>query len=329
MLGNRMKTLITSIFDKIRFLLLGIHFRYFSKGKITDESIFYENYGKQQQRIDGKYIILSKKMVKRSSHHFLVVQDIITKNIFVCKSLFAKDQKYTTEEYIMKSSIEFEKRRRLIQKNIIESIDIFMYDGIIYILSPIYSNGDLVKFLRNKKKLSIDEVESFFIQLLSAIKFLHNNQIFHNNIMLENIFVDDKNQLILSGLSKLTYSEENCKNFFMNKYRCLKSPYIAPELYKNPTNKCDGELLDIWSLGVVLYILIFGFFPFKEAVDNCYSYSFFIDNRYNDKGLFFRLPYGLRNLLAGMLEPDPKARIRLSEVIKNEWVSQIQNELIE
>lgn len=120
-------------------------------------------------------------------------------------------------------------------------------------------NLSLQSYLKSKssKKLPESEVKLIFKQLADGVSYLHKNNIAHRDLKLENILIDsDKNIKIIDfGFSLITP-----RNKPLNV--CCGTPsYMAPEL--TARKNYYGHLVDIWALGILLYVLLCGQFPFK------------------------------------------------------------------
>jgi len=117
----------------------------------------------------------------------------------------------------------------------------------------------LQSYLKSKaaKKLNESEVKLIFKQLVDGVSYLHKNNIAHRDLKLENILIDDnKNIKVIDfGFSLVTP-----RNKPLNV--CCGTPsYMAPELIAK--KNYYGHLVDIWALGILLFVLLSGYFPFK------------------------------------------------------------------
>jgi serine/threonine protein kinase len=129
-----------------------------------------------------------------------------------------------------------------------------------YIVLEYIDGKDLVDYLNSKEKTcSIEGNKKFMNQLASGLRYLHNLGIAHRDIKLENIMIASNNEndtdlkIIDFGLSTVVYSGETMKATLGTLIYC------APEVLKGTNYNLKS---DIWSLGVVFYILLFGKIPF-------------------------------------------------------------------
>lgn len=124
--------------------------------------------------------------------------------------------------------------------------------------------NSLHHFLRTKtnKKLDEHETKKIFIQICKALNYCHGKNIVHRDIKLENILVDEtlKVKVIDFGFS-ISITPDKTLNIF-----CGTPSYMAPEIVSKKNYK--GHLTDCWSLGILLFTLLSGHFPFRGFYRN-------------------------------------------------------------
>jgi serine/threonine-protein kinase Chk2 len=143
-------------------------------------------------------------------------------------------------------------------------------DGVRLILE-LAPEGELFNFIIRKQKLSETETRKLFLQLFNGVKYLHERNIVHRDIKPENILlVDDDLHVKLAdfGLAKIIGDESFTTTL------CGTPSYVAPEILAEQGRRKYTKAVDIWSLGVVLYICLCGFPPFSEELTSRqYPYS--------------------------------------------------------
>lgn len=154
--------------------------------------------------------------------------------------------------------------------HIITFIDFFMDDDNYYIVMEYVNGGDLLKLVtEGKRKINIQDIRIIFCQLISSIEYCHGNLICHRDIKLENILIKNKSSPFIKltdfGLST------NIKLGSLHNTSCGSAEYAPPEIIigkdYNPIKA------DIWSMGVVLYCMVTGCFPFAgENSRETYNY---------------------------------------------------------
>lgn len=221
--------------------------------------------------------------------------------------------------------------------NIIEIFNVLQFERFTTILMPYGGEKNLFDYLKchpdGKLSLSLAEY-LFFKQLILAVYYLHQNHIVHRDIKSENILIDHHLEsihcrLIDFGFSKLI-KQPQIDIFDNNNQQALCSShkgaleYMAPELLAN----ClfyDAYKTDVYSLGIVFYLLIYGHCPF-ELDDHSKSTQSFEQNLY-----YFRqikqqpIPFALdnnchENLIKQMLNVNPKQRPSIEEIISTHHV---------
>ena len=112
----------------------------------------------------------------------------------------------------------------------------------------------------------------FLSQMVDVLSYMQSKNVVHRDLKLENILVDEKLNLKVADFGFATYKKINA----LNSYRGTMT-YMAPEIKEGKTY--DGKKIDIFSTGVILFIIVLGIFPFKEAKKDEYFYSLIIDNK--------------------------------------------------
>lgn len=106
----------------------------------------------------------------------------------------------------------------------------------------------------------------FALQMLDALEFLHERRVVHRDLKLENILVDDQLNMKIVDFGFASYKNINC----LKSYRGTMT-YMAPEIKEG--KEYNGTQVDLFSFGVILFILVHGIFPFKEARSDEYFYN--------------------------------------------------------
>ncbi|KAM3400636.1 hypothetical protein ACQJBY_005467 [Aegilops geniculata] len=182
----------------------------------------------------------------------------------------------------------------------------------IYMVLEFVNGGELFDRIAIKKKLSEREGRRLFQQLIDGVSYCHGKGVYHRDLKPENVLIDRKGNIKISdfGLSALP---QHLGNDGLLHTTCGSPNYIAPEVLQN--RGYDGSLSDIWSCGVILYIMLVGHLPFDDRnMVVLYQKIFKGDTQIPEC-----LSPGAQNLLRRILEPNPMKRINMAEIKIHEW----------
>mmetsp|Transcript_548 Transcript_548/g.1318 ORF Transcript_548/g.1318 Transcript_548/m.1318 type:complete len:554 (+) Transcript_548:251-1912(+) len=188
-----------------------------------------------------------------------------------------------------------------------------------YMVLDYCPGGDFFDFLAYRGSVTEDEARALFLQILSGIEYCHNNNVVHRDLKPENLLIDgDCNVKIADfSLANTVQLINTPQDIFFEKLKtsCGSPNYAAPEIVSGV--EYSGFLVDIWSLGVILYSLICGTLPFDDE---------------NPVILFRQIKSGkyppppahvsdaCKSLLAAMLAVDPRHRASIARIRSNEWL---------
>ena len=230
----------------------------------------------------------------------------LAKNIISNKEYAIKqtDTSNFSNEDLYNISREHMILKSLRHKNVVKCIDSFLYDNKYFTVMDYAEGGELTNLLENKGKLTEKECKSIFIQIYHAVKYIHDNNIIHRDLKPSNIlFLDkEKTHIVIidfgiSGISNGNQKEE---------IKAGTIKFMPPEMV-NGTEFSSVTKFDMWSLGVILYRMIEGVYPFdgkntKEIRRNIIN----SDLEFNKK---IKISYPLRILIEGLLEKNSRFRI--------------------
>jgi serine/threonine protein kinase len=221
----------------------------------------------------------------------------------------AKDAPYAENESLVLPKLK--------HPHIVELIDHFDDQDAYYLILEKAPDGDLLEHILRRTGLSESEARHMLKQLLMAIEYLHDNYYLHCDIKLENILLfGDTVKLADFGLA---HQYRPGEKQLLHRGSVV---YAAPEIISSIP--AEGPPLDIWSLGVCLYAMIFGQHLFhKESINEQHQ-------RYTKAGLQLPSPVSLElaDLLSRMLTVDPAQRITLNEIKQHAWLRQIGSDLL-
>lgn len=186
--------------------------------------------------------------------------------------------------------------------------------------------GDLFDKIESDVGVGQDIAHFYFTQLISAVSYMHSKGVGHRDIKPENILLSAEGNLKIADFGLATLFEYNgvkklCKT------SCGSPPYTAPEVVTCDTRVAQkqgggyyGDFVDIWSCGVVLFVLLVGNTPWDEPLDRSFEFNEYVKtNGRPDDELWHNLPTEALSLLRGMMRIDPKERFSLADVRRHPW----------
>ncbi|KAL4329372.1 hypothetical protein AHAS_Ahas13G0293500 [Arachis hypogaea] len=196
--------------------------------------------------------------------------------------------------------------------NVIRMYEVMASKTKIYIVLEFVTGGELFDKIASSGRLKEEEARRYFQQLICAVDYCHSRGVCHRDLKPENLLLDATGMLKVSdfGLSALP---QQVREDGLLHTTCGTPNYVAPEVVHN--KGYDGAKADLWSCGVILFVLMAGYLPFEDNnLVNLYKKIF--------KAEFTCPPWfstDAKKLIIRILEPDPAKRITIAEVIENEW----------
>ncbi|CAG9330524.1 unnamed protein product [Blepharisma stoltei] len=188
----------------------------------------------------------------------------------------------------------------------------------IHLIQEYVGGCSLHSYVKSRlvRKLNEEEAKRIFKQCVSAVKYLHEMDISHRDIKLENILLDSSNniKLIDFGFSCIMQKDQPSRSF------CGTPSYMAPEIVKR--KDFFGPPADIWALGVMLYVILTGTFPFRGTSDRDLFRKIVLGiSEFPDS-----IPARAKILLKKMLSLNPSARPNISEIAEDQWLKEGKQE---
>ena len=198
--------------------------------------------------------------------------------------------------------------------------------GVPFARLELITNGEMYDYIDQTGPLSEEIARFYFWQLYCAIKHCHDKGFAHRDLKLENILLDDNfiQKLVDFGFAKYMGSSNSKKQTSLRTLLGTQT-YMAPEILRG--NAYGGNKVDIFSLGVVQFILVTGTLPFSSATNIDRLYKLFHMQKYKEYWMILRKSHGIRvskslmQLITKMFLPNPDSRISLEEIANHEWVN--------
>uniref|UniRef100_A0A182ILU5 non-specific serine/threonine protein kinase n=1 Tax=Anopheles atroparvus TaxID=41427 RepID=A0A182ILU5_ANOAO len=239
-------------------------------------------------------------VVKLASHR-------ITKNEVAIKII---DKSQLDPGNLQKVYREVEIMKRLDHPHVIKLYQVMETQSMIYIVSEYASQGEIFDYIAKYGRLNERAARNKFWQILSAVEYCHNKGIVHRDLKAENLLLDSKMDIKIAdfGFSNFYKKGELLATW------CGSPPYAAPEVFEG--KRYTGPEIDIWSLGVVLYVLVCGALPFDGS-----TLQSLRDRVLSGR---FRIPFFMssdcESLIRKMLVLDPSRRFSIDQIKRHRWM---------
>uniref|UniRef100_H0VB17 SNF-related serine/threonine-protein kinase n=1 Tax=Cavia porcellus TaxID=10141 RepID=H0VB17_CAVPO len=244
--------------------------------------------------------------------HFAVVK--LARHVFTGEKVAVKVIDKTKLDTLATGHLFQEVRcMKLVQHpNIVRLYEVIDTQTKLYLILELGDGGDMFDYImKHEEGLNEDLAKKYFAQIVHAISYCHKLHVVHRDLKPENVVFFEK-----QGLVKLT-------DFgFSNKFQpgkklttsCGSLAYSAPEILLG--DEYDAPAVDIWSLGVILFMLVCGQPPFQEANDS-ETLTMIMDCKYT---VPTHVSKECKDLITRMLQRDPKRRASLEEIENHAWL---------
>ncbi|EOB12668.1 SNF-related serine/threonine-protein kinase [Nosema bombycis CQ1] len=245
-----------------------------------------------------EYINLTKKIHEGRNGPVCLATDTRFSKPVIVK--FIRQNKFNLFELNIQSLLSHE--------NIVEMYCAFKHSKKYACLLLEYVDGlDLFDLIDIKGYLKEQEAFDIFIQVFSAVKYLHSHSLIHRDIKPENILIKKDGKVKLCDFGFSTFFSKKKLTF-----SCGSLDHAPPEILRG--DPYFGPEIDVWCLGSCLFMMVTGEVPSRNKNENqeeiCCHETF-------DKKNFSE---NLENLLRRMLDNDPKTRITIKEIENHPWV---------
>ncbi|KAH6827631.1 SOS3-interacting protein 1 [Perilla frutescens var. hirtella] len=181
----------------------------------------------------------------------------------------------------------------------------------IYFVMEYAKGGELFKVVA-KGRLKENTARKYFQQLICAVNFCHSRGVYHRDLKPENLLLDENGELKVSDFGLSAVRESKRQDGLLHT-TCGTPAYVAPEIISR--KGYDGAKADIWSCGVILFVLLAGYLPFHER-NLMEMYRKIAKADYKCPHWF---PPQVRRLLSTILDTNPNTRISIANIMENPW----------
>ena len=251
------KQSITTPPEKIRlFSHKGIELEELDLPYLKDSPLIYISFdNKEFNNINYYYEYNIIKPIKSGGFGKVFLgEDVLTHNLVAIKKT---DVKHFSTEEMYNLSREGRLISNLSHPNIIKIYNFYTYENYLYNVMEYAKGGELTQLINSKDEITETKIKDIFKQIYSAVKYLHNKNIIHRDLKTNNIvFLDEEKTHV--AIIDFGISSTSCGGDVL-KAGTLK--YLPPEILTGDTFK-NSNKIDMWALGIILYLLYFKKFPF-------------------------------------------------------------------
>ncbi|KAJ3266986.1 Map microtubule affinity-regulating kinase [Chytriomyces hyalinus] len=254
------------------------------------------------QRIIGEGCFSKVKM----AIHFPTGQKVAIK----CMDKKAMSEEVGTAERTLREILVLS---HVYHPNITRLLEVVDTADFIYLILEYEEGGELFDYIISRKVVPEDDARKLFGQLLGAIQYCHSNGIVHRDLKPENILLDRNGnmKLIDFGFSNVIREGHQMNTF------CGSPSYAAPEMLSR--KDYDGQGVDIWALGVVLFVMICGYHPFdNQNVRKMYTSIVTAKYVFPETHL---LSDDAKSIISAIFKTKPSERATLHQLRNHPWTT--------
>ncbi|EOA15224.1 hypothetical protein CARUB_v10028618mg [Capsella rubella] len=269
---------------------------------------------KRQDQSHQQSLILGKYEMGRLLGHGTFAKVYLARNAQTGESVAIK---VIDKEKVLKSGLiahikrEISILRRVRHPNIVQLFEVMATKSKIYFVMEYVRGGELFNKVA-KGRLKEDVARKYFQQLISAVSFCHFRGVYHRDLKPENLLLDEKGNLKVSDFGLSAVSDQIRQDGLFHTF-CGTPAYVAPEVLAR--KGYDGAKVDIWSCGVILFVLMAGFLPFHDR-NVMAMYKKIYKGDFRCPRWF---PVEINRLLIRMLETKPERRFTMPDIMETSW----------
>ncbi|XP_038974633.1 CBL-interacting protein kinase 9 isoform X2 [Phoenix dactylifera] len=196
--------------------------------------------------------------------------------------------------------------------NVVQLYEVMASKTKIYIVLEFVDGGELFDKIVKHGRLKEDEARRYFQQLLNAVDYCHSRGVYHRDLKPENLLLDSYGNLKVSDFGLSAFAPQIREDGLLHT-ACGTPNYVAPEVLND--KGYDGTASDIWSCGVILFVLMAGYLPFDEP-NLMALYKKICKADFSCPSWFSS---GAKKLIKRILDPNPHTRITIPQILEDEW----------
>jgi calcium/calmodulin-dependent protein kinase I len=251
---------------------------------------------------------------------FAIVKECVNKKTGEKFAVKIIDKKHIEgQEAMIKSEVNVIKQ--LSHPNIICLKEFYESERDIYLVTDLARGGELFDHIIEKGSFTEKDAANLVRQILEAVNYMHKKNIVHRDLKPENLLFKDKSEdspLMVTdfGLSKFTEATSLLNT------SCGTPGYVAPEII---SRKGHGIAVDLWSIGVITYVLLCGFQPFYGD-DQAQLFKAILEADYVfEKEYWSEISEDAKDFIRKLLVVNPAERMNCDQALKHKWLTSATN----
>ncbi|KAM8885656.1 serine/threonine-protein kinase Chk2 isoform 3-T4 [Spinachia spinachia] len=215
---------------------------------------------------------------------------------------------------------EIEILKRVDHPCLIRTEDFYQTEDSYYIVLELMEGGELFQRVKSQQQLDESVTKLYFYQMLKAVQYLHSKGIIHRDLKPENILLSSQDDVCLIKVTDFNQSRILEETLLM-KTLCGTPSYLAPEVFTQASTSGYGLAVDLWSLGVLLFVCLCGYPPFHESFGGQSVTEQIL------RGEFSMVPSRWRSIsdpakdvVRKLLVVDPSRRMTIEEALQHPWL---------
>ena len=205
--------------------------------------------------------------------------------------------------------------KKLNHYNTIKLYNIIQNEEFIFLIQEYISGKELLHYIENTENLSEKDICKLYQQIISGIEYMHEMGIAHRDLKLENILLNYKKDIKIIDFGLSNKYDKDIDELLHSS--CGSPCYAAPEMIRGVEYR--GINTDIWSSGIILYLMLCKKFPFNDK-NNSKLYQKILSGRFNIPNY---LSNDAKDIIIKLLKVNPQERIQMNEIKNHPWFNLI------
>jgi len=209
--------------------------------------------------------------------------------------------------------------------NIVKLICTYVTPSKVFIVTELAAGGELLERIVEQGKFSEEDARSVIHQVLQGVEYLHMRKVVHRDLKLENILLSDKTpqatvKIADFGLARFFADDSELRTI------CGSPLYVAPEILDIGTSsETYTPAVDMWSVGVILFILLSGNSPFENEDEQVLFRRIRSGDYSMDDCLWDYISAGAKDCVRQLLVVDTSERMSVTEALRHPWILGIED----